>query len=197
MLPKGEVQLWLASLDQPEPIDFYLALLSPAELSRAAQIKFPQRYRQFVVARGILRQILARYIQVSPLDLEIHLGEQGKPYCSWCEFNLAHSGDRLLYGFSLDQAIGVDLELVRPRQISKLEQRLGYSPSSLLDFYRAWTGLEAVTKLAGRGIFANLANSYPASYPVVHFLPEINYMAAIAHTQPISSFRFRQWRDHQ
>lgn len=193
MLAKGEVQLWLASLQQLEPLEFHLALLSPAELRRAAQISCAHRYRQFVGARAVLRQILAGYFQVSPADLVIELSGNGKPYSAYCQFNLAHSGDRLLYGFSLEQAIGVDLEWMRPRDIAKFERRLGYVPSSLGEFYQAWTRLEAIAKLTGGGVF----QESPRDYAVVNFLPESNYMAAIAHAQPVTSFRFRQWPDHQ
>lgn len=92
-------------------------------------------------------------------------GQHGKPYIKGSHnihFNLSHSGERVLLGWS-DKEIGVDLELVRKDLPKSLERIL--TPEEMLylysqhaerqteAFFRLWTMKEAFVKQKGQRIF--------------------------------------------
>lgn len=61
ILPEDEVHVWRASLDQPPlRVEGFLGALAPDEKERARRFYFRKDHDHFVVARGLLRTILAR-----------------------------------------------------------------------------------------------------------------------------------------
>ena len=78
-----------------------------------------------MAARGFLRAILGLYLDCTPTELRFKYTEYGKPSLanpdvnSNLSFNLAHSGKLALYGITLERAIGVDIEQVRPEFASE------------------------------------------------------------------------------
>src|SRR4051812_49389135 len=80
-IEEGDIDLWEAQLDQQEPevVQFLQSLLSADESERAAKFYFERDRRRFVVGRGILRMILARYVAIEPRELRFAYGENGKP----------------------------------------------------------------------------------------------------------------------
>lgn len=94
-----------------------------------------QRYRQsgdrerFILSRGGLRYLLAGYLGVAPAAVRLGSGQYGKPRlltpaAATLHFNVAHSGDWVILGFSRCAHIGVDVEMVQPRpRLSGLIQR--------------------------------------------------------------------------
>lgn len=95
------------------------AYLSPDEAARADRFTSPRESRRFIVARGALRAILARYLGVAPADLRFEYGPAGKPRLAGPpdvpRFNLSHCEDAALVAVSPDVDVGVDLERVRFR----------------------------------------------------------------------------------
>ncbi len=100
--------------------------------------------------------------------------DHGKPYIpGGVEFNLSHSGDVTVCAVSASP-VGVDIELIKEREISRLIKAFGErerqcieeknAEARLREFYRAWTVKEAVCKLKGCGISKKR-------------LSEINYMS--------------------
>jgi 4'-phosphopantetheinyl transferase len=85
------------------------------------------------------------------------------------QFNLSHSQDLALYGFSIEQKIGVDLEYSRSiSDVEKLAQRFfsaqEYKLISNCDrelkqqvFLQFWTAKEAYLKATGEGLVDALA----------------------------------------
>jgi len=113
------VHVWRAALAQPGvDVEALQALLSPDELARA------QRYRQaagrqsFIVGRGLLRRMLGHYLGAEAARLRFGCNAYGKPELAGApaaiHFNVSHSGQWALAAFSLDSAVGVDVECVRP-----------------------------------------------------------------------------------
>lgn len=166
----GKIHIWSASLELPEhEIDALNTSLSAAERSRAERFRFPHHRRRFIAARGILRALLSRYLESSPADIQIHVAADGKPFIPVHSrplyFNLSHSGDRAVYGFSLHSEIGVDIEQLRPcdhfEQISHTffrPEEMAYIANAVSDeerisnFFRLWTRKEACIKYSGRGL---------------------------------------------
>lgn len=119
----------------------------------------------------LLRQILAHYVRISAAKLIIERGEFGKPYLpdfpEW-QFNLSHSGEKLLIAVSDEMPVGIDIEKIKPRRslvdlvkkcFAVSEQNYWFAlpeNEQLNVFYEFWTRKEAVVKGIGRGIALGL-----------------------------------------
>ncbi|MEM1369698.1 MAG: 4'-phosphopantetheinyl transferase superfamily protein [Cyanobacteria bacterium P01_H01_bin.15] len=172
LLP-GFVEVWRAPLrvSQQQQAEFN-ALLCEPERSRAERFKFPVHRDRFIVAHGILRVLLGRYMKQLPEGIEFVSGHRGKPFLGPKSqfgpeplyFNISHSGDWGLFAFAR-QPVGVDLEASRQTDVLTLAQRFfsrdeaealtKLSDSEQLSvFYQFWTGKEAFLKATGDGISA-------------------------------------------
>jgi 4'-phosphopantetheinyl transferase len=115
------VEVWVAHLDQPRwRVERLAASLSPEERGRAERLADPRRRRRQLAARGILRAILARQVDVDPGCLELGSSAWGKPELLTpvgsppLEFSCAHSGGIALYALTQGRMVGVDVEALRP-----------------------------------------------------------------------------------
>lgn len=171
-LTANEVHLWRVSLDQPgATVTRFRQDLSPGELARAGRFHFETDRRRFIVARGCLRAILARYLEISPAIIQFTYDDYGKPGLASAplpaaplKFNLAHSDDLAVYALTLIGEVGVDLERIRPGFDGDEVARRLFSPSEVarLDqfsgaarqqaFFRCWTRKEAFIKAKGLGL---------------------------------------------
>jgi 4'-phosphopantetheinyl transferase len=168
-LGRNEVHLWQARLDD-QLVDSLKLLLSEEETARANRFHFTNDRNHFIVARGLLRRLLAAYLDVaSSADLTFSYGDKGKPFLAenqWASinFNLAHSHGMALYAFSHDRELGVDLEFVKDefadekiadRFFSSSEiKALQKIPAELRRqaFFDCWTRKEAYIKARGEGL---------------------------------------------
>lgn len=170
-LGTDEVHIWLAELDHPPwPVADLSASLSPDEHRRAGSYVFERHRRRFIIGRGLLRSLLARYLGLEPGSLRLRYGAWGKPELATpsgnppLRFNCSHSHRLALYALARGRRIGVDLEVLRP--VPEAESIAGgwFSPderSALLAadphhraalFLRYWTGKEAYAKAIGHGL---------------------------------------------
>jgi 4'-phosphopantetheinyl transferase len=167
---RDEVHLWLVSLDQPAArIAALRSILSQQELKRASRFRFDHISRRYVVAHGLLRELLAAYLGERPEHLEFEHTAHGKPVIATrgrdpLHFNLSHSGELALLGLAQGQEVGVDLEMRRfdpePLTIANhfftpIERAVLQSLSGAQRcdaFYSAWTCKEAYVKAIGRGL---------------------------------------------
>lgn len=162
----GQVHIWLADLRQwLSEKGSLLKLLSWDELRRLERYKLPAKQDQFLCARGLLRIILAAYLQKAPGEVHLSANPTGKPFLAdqSIRFNLSHSGDYVLVGVSLFDRIGVDIEQVHPISNLDFMIRSTYSaeeeayldsndPVTRLErFYAIWTAKEAYLKALGKG----------------------------------------------
>ena len=110
----GEVHVWRAHCRTSRRV---CGVLSPAEWVRAGRFHFERDRERFVAARGLLRTILGRYLELPPRELQFSFGAHGKPalegVASTLRFNLSHSDDLLLLAVSHAREVGVDVELMR------------------------------------------------------------------------------------
>ena len=128
---------------------------------------FEKDQHQFLISRGLLRILLGRYLSIDPSRVELGFEKFGKPFLKsrQIRFNVAHSENHILLGFSLDKEVGVDLEKFLPdtnRMLplvnsicSPLERDL-ISNLSLREtevaLTRLWTAKEACLKALGTGL---------------------------------------------
>lgn len=170
-LGRDEVHVWRVSLDQTAArVQNHLRTLSPDEQRRAARLYFARDRDHFIVARGVLRTLLGRYLNRDPGQLRFCYNPQGKPTLSresggdWLRFNLSHSHGLALVAVTRDREIGVDVEQIRSdladeqiaeRFFSMQEvARLRALPPALQAeaFFNCWTRKEAYMKAQGVGL---------------------------------------------
>jgi 4'-phosphopantetheinyl transferase len=165
------VPLWTWSLDVGQAeVNRAAAFLSKDECARAYRYVFPRDRDRFIVARGTMREILARRVGTSPKQVEFAYAEHGKPSIaipvSAPRFNLSHSLGCAALAISERLEIGIDIEAIQPlkediagQYFSKRERdELSQLPpeNRLAGFYRCWTRKEAVIKALGEGLLRSL-----------------------------------------
>lgn len=154
-------------------------ILSEDEIERAERYHFQEHCRQFILTHGVLRHILARYLQVrgeniNPKAIQFRYGRFGKPEIGGKDnqppndaaitFNTSRSRDTAVYAISLDCKVGIDVEYVRP--ISEIDGIISTHFSDfekqwlktvtpderLAAFYNCWCRKEALLKAIGSGL---------------------------------------------
>lgn len=168
------IELWHTSLMAGSARQQQLAAtLPPDEKHRAARFHSADDRRRFVVARGMLRQLLGHYLAISPRAVVFCYGNHGKPridHDTELQFNLAHSDERAAYAISVRRPVGIDIERVtRGLDFERVARRF-FSPNEFhalmqlpearrrYAFYRLWTAKEAVVKATGKGLAQSLKN---------------------------------------
>ena len=93
------------------------ACLSEEERERANGLLSGTHQRRFVVARGMLRQLLGRYLDQDPGAVAFSRGAHGKPFLQegGLHFNVSHTHELALYAIARDREVGVDVEWMRPQ----------------------------------------------------------------------------------
>ncbi|MEN2282159.1 4'-phosphopantetheinyl transferase superfamily protein [Algoriphagus sp. SE2] len=161
-----KVDLWLAKLDElPEESG---KDLSSEELDRADRFLRPHIKTRFIKRRSILRKLFSEYLSIKPKEIVINQSKLGKPYVAnpgaEIYFNISHSRDYVIYGFSPEAELGVDIEYLDPEieaelisthffsseEISLIKNSKGNRRSEA--FFRLWCIKEAYIKLVGKGL---------------------------------------------
>ena len=167
----GEIHIWLAMLDVSKTIFNRLKCsLELIELRRAERFYFDKDKKQYIVARGLLREILGYYLCLDPSHITFGYTKSGKPYLanqsgnSALRFNLSYSCGLALVGITSGKEIGVDVERIDPemrykdiakRFFSRKEfAELLAQPENMQrrEFFRMWTFKEAFIKATGKGL---------------------------------------------
>ena len=193
-LMTDEVQVWVASLTVTEERYAALASCIPREEVQHSSSLHPVAARRYVVARGILRNLLSGFTGTDAKKLRFTYGASGKPALADrddIEFNISHSADLGLFAFSPDRPVGVDVENERPvRRLLDVAQRfmsdeelrtLAETPEGKrnTEFLRAWVVREARLKAEGKGVWSGNANHSPTLSHRL-FAPRPGYIAAVA-----------------
>lgn len=172
LLPNNEVHVWRAQLNQPaQRVQQLQQILSNDECLRAERFHFDRDRRRFIVSQGILRTIICYYTGEEPCRLKFHHGHRGKPYLKesfgsdTLQFNLAHSNEIVLYAFTCNREIGIDLEYIRDMPDAEQIALNTYSPleykrlqslpkcQKQVAFFNCWVRKEAYIKAIGDGLY--------------------------------------------
>ena len=79
MLNQSNIHLWYTKFDDHiKKYQLFQSWLSPDEKKRAKQLALPYR-QNFVISRGILRDLLAYYLKQHPEQLKLSYTVSGKP----------------------------------------------------------------------------------------------------------------------
>jgi 4'-phosphopantetheinyl transferase len=169
-LASDEVHTWCASLDVPPETSARLyATLTRDERNRSSRFRFERDRQRFIVAHGVLRDVLGRCLQTTPREITFAYNAFGKPHLSpvfgsRLKFNLSHSAGLALIAITADSSVGVDLECIRAQcnyaeiarhffsaveidQLDALPRHL-YAEA----FFNCWTKKEAYLKARGEGL---------------------------------------------
>lgn len=224
-LEPNEIHVWSTTLTittDEEKEKF--TVLSQDECERADRFHFPIHRKRFIAARSMLRHILGLYLNALPEDIVFAYTEHEKPYLSTpnntqLQFNLAHSHDIAVYAFTLNQAIGVDIEKVKASYDDAVAKRF-FSPKENAElvqlsrdaqidgFYRIWSRKEALIKATGKGLIIPLSSfSVSASdisevitledenWSLIPLSIEAGYQSALASNQNIKKVLYWQLFD--
>ncbi len=149
------VDVWRVDLGRRSD-DGLTGLLCAQERERAARIVDARRRALWTHSRGVLRALLARYLNADPRELRFVAGAHGKPRLGSqppetrrgggprlgsgesLRFNLSHSRELMLLAVTAGREVGVDVECARKRHTA--------------EFLRAWTLREATGKCLGTGL---------------------------------------------
>ena len=170
-LQSGEVHVWRVDLEQTDDVvKRFRTTLDADELQRASRFHFERHHRAFVVGRGFLRDVLGRYLQSKPQELEFAYGAYGKPALigehkdTKLRFNMSHSNSIGLLAITEEHVIGVDVEHIRAdfateeiaqRFFSRCEVDVFNTlakEEQVAAFFRCWTRKEAFIKATGKGL---------------------------------------------
>jgi len=191
-LPAGEVHLWRADLEvEGHRLEQFASYLDQDERARAARFHFERDRRRFMAGRGLLRQILASYLDLAPIEVRFGYTANGKPYLpahSELRFNVSHSADTLVAAVARDRHLGVDVEVLPLDAADAGVADLvfcGFERAALEGtdateysrmFARLWTRKEAYIKADGRGMTLQLNHIDVGTLPqgILFYQPELN-----------------------
>lgn len=169
-MKRAEIDLWIGRLVASEEQHRSLYdVLSEDEKRRADAFRFEKHRSSYVIGRGLLRSILATYLELDPNDISFTYGSHGKPFLRplrvpTLQFNVAHAEACVLYALSRDCPLGVDVERVRElSDYDSLAKRFFASSESaeilsvdavdrMKAFFNCWTRKEAFVKAVGKGL---------------------------------------------
>lgn len=183
----------IADLEQqPEWVEHYRQWLCPAEAARLERMRGRAQRHRFLLARALLRWLLANHLGLTPADVPLRTTPEGKPFVQTPDeapnrwpFSLSHSGQWVAVALTGEGRIGVDLE--QPQRVrAMLEMANRYfhptearrltvqpEPERTVMFYRLWTQKEAYLKACGLGVGGGLDRIYfPNGDGHPHFLSQ-------------------------
>lgn len=170
-MPDNVVHVWRASLAvDPSALRRLKSTLEQNELERADRFIFDPDRNHFIAARGILRDVLGRYLQCAPQTIDFVYGARGKPAISSAGlrhplcFNLSHSHGLAVIGIARERELGIDVEMIRPDFASEEIAKRYFSAKEIHElsglpaelraegFFLCWTRKEAYIKARGAGL---------------------------------------------
>lgn len=171
LLAEDEVHVWCASLEQEHArVQALREHLDEAERAKAGRFHFEKDRRHYTVARGVLRDLLSRYLHAPPARLIFSYNQYGKPALAGqfaaggLRFNVSHSGGVGLFAFTRGREAGVDVESLREDFASREVAQHFFSSREVTAlcaippeqytraFFNCWTRKEAYIKALGEGL---------------------------------------------
>lgn len=168
VLEKNSIHVWSARYGDLERHFRILSdVISQRELETASTFRKSADAAKYVIRRGFVRSILARYTQHLPEKIVFITGENGKPALfpdtdsAEISFNLSQSNERVLIGITKKRRIGVDIVQMDPsyRFQETAEYLMTRSEKAFLKriepakryqvFFRIWAVKEAIIKATG------------------------------------------------
>lgn len=144
--------------------------LSNTEIEIAGKYKFKRDKERYLISRYLLKKILSGYTDIPANNIIIKNSFYGKPEIEnelKIKFNLSHSGDKIVFAFTLNNEIGIDIEKIE-FSVNHMEIAENYFSEDEIfllkkqkedivnNFYYIWTRKEALLKAIGVGLLPDL-----------------------------------------
>ena len=167
LLNSGDIHVWSVALDAKK--DFFekcLMSLSEQERKRIPFFKFEKVQNSYIISQGTLRLFLSSYLNQAPQTIHIGRHNKGKPFPTdfpELRFNMSNSGNKVVYVFSGDEEVGIDLEKLRdmPDLEELIAKNFSFNEQNYINktqdnrqqrFFKFWTIKEAYLKAIGEGM---------------------------------------------
>jgi 4'-phosphopantetheinyl transferase len=167
------VHVWYVFPDRvtdPAVLERSLTMMSPDERTRRDRFVFSKDRHQYLVSRGFVRTLLARYAGIRPEECVFVVNRYGKPALRRCgsaapdlRFNLSHTNGLVALAVTAGREVGLDIEehtrarvdvsvrrFFSAAEISALEELPEADQRSR--FFDYWTLKEAYVKARGLGL---------------------------------------------
>jgi 4'-phosphopantetheinyl transferase len=186
------VHIWRASLDYSKSkLNLLIGSLSKDETERADRFYFEKDRTQFIVRRGILKQIISKYLEIDPKNLLFEYNRFGKPFLNSnspkhdFRFNMSHSKNMALYCISHQKDVGIDIEYIQKdiEFLQIIDRFFSHNEKKFIQkinidkrkeaFFKIWTRKEAILKALGKGISFPL-EKVDVSFNKDNFITRIN-----------------------
>jgi len=170
-LARREIHVWCASLATDEATSQqFESTLADQERERAGRFIFARDRDRYIAARGILRDLLGKYLRCAPQSIEFAYGPYGKPALAGADsrpaicFNLSHSHGLAAVAIGQEREVGIDVELIRAEFASEAIAKRYFSAKEIDElsrlpaelrtegFFLCWTRKEAYIKAKGDGL---------------------------------------------
>jgi 4'-phosphopantetheinyl transferase len=174
-LEDNVVDVWEAAHTvSDDDVEQLFGLLSGFEQLRAKRFVEARGYRQYVVSRARMRQVLSHYTGIPAHKIAFTIVGDGKPALADRShrlfFNNTHSGDLGLIAVTRAREVGIDMERFRdidrahrvsqrfftPEEHASLEALEG--DAMIRAFLSIWTSREAGTKARGASVWRGLGS---------------------------------------
>ena len=143
----------------------YGSVLSAKELEKSARFFRQEDRENYIVRKYALRQLLGKFLQQHPADIQFHQQANKKPAVRNLEFNTSHTKNGIAIAIS-QVPIGIDIEYIDPdfNYTDILHQCFSAAELKFIDtgadprlnFYILWTRKEALLKATGQGLIDDL-----------------------------------------
>lgn len=170
-----DINIWVIEFPKlAYALDFYWRTLSTDEKERVLLFKTENLKIKYIIARGVLRDLLSLYLNIPAPDVIFSYNSHGKPKIdnNSVFFNLSHSKNLALIVFSKAAEVGVDVEFVDSSvdimSLSSLvmttEEQAMFNAiteeKKVELFYTNFTRKEAFVKGVGLGLEFDLKNCF-------------------------------------
>ena len=172
-LSEADLHVWIVTVPAPTAVANLAKILSPDEAARAERYHNPDSAATFIVARAMLRKLLAEYLATIPSSIRFAYSTTGRPSVEYprtdIDFSIAHSANAILIGATRCRCLGVDIEYISPTfDFSEVvASSFGQEEQKILEsvrdsqrrslFFTLWTAREALAKVSGAGLTAPLS----------------------------------------
>jgi len=167
----SEVHILFAQFTTQFSAEKYDALASHLPLNIITEInkyKSWQSKQSRLLGKHLLRIALGRYFDDPKSILSaIQFDPYNRPFIPGdIDFNISHSGNRIIVAICKGARIGIDIEKIRPLDVMKFKNylqpeevtQLQKSDNPLNLFFELWTKKESIIKADGRGLFKTIKN---------------------------------------